>query len=55
MVVSKEWVGEGIRLMVFKGINLQQVLNKPQKSNVWYTECRQSYCKYVMCCTPKHK
>ena len=38
MVVTK---GQRIRLMVFKGTDLQQALNKAQRSNAQYIEYRQ--------------
>lgn len=40
-----EWKGkrvvEEIKVMVFKGTNLQQTVNKPQRSNAQYNEYRQ--------------
>lgn len=38
--------GQGIRLMLFQGTNLQRVVNRPQRSDAWYNEYRQQYFTY---------
>ena len=34
--------------MLFKGTDLQQVVNKPQRSNAQYNEHRQQYCTTIV-------
>ena len=48
MVATRGWGGGGIRQMLFKDTNLQQVVNKPQRSNAQYNEYRQQYCNYIV-------